>query len=200
MSLLKLLATGKSLVGLKQATGRYRVTRERLLPQFGSKNNPFQQRDDEAQTSAGPLQNVALPEPSTSESSQPEPTVAPCDSGPAKGSPERLPVLAEPVRHKVAGWANKCVAKLATGIRVRPSKPAKSAFPAFTKALVQGELSLERVKVVRNDLSDSDLDIVRSRAEAAPRAAASSTVEQPDAEPASKAWRVTGRFFGAGKT
>ena len=41
MSLLRLLTTGKSLVGVKDTESRYRVTSERLLPQFGSAKNPF---------------------------------------------------------------------------------------------------------------------------------------------------------------
>lgn len=41
-------------------------------------------------------------------------------------------------------------------LRVNPFKTA----PKPARAGVQGELSLEKVKVVRNDLSDSDLELV----------------------------------------
>ena len=41
MSLLRLLTTGKSLVGVRDTESRYRVTSQRLLPQFGSARNPF---------------------------------------------------------------------------------------------------------------------------------------------------------------
>ena len=43
MSLLRLLTTGKSLVGVEDSESRYRVTRQRLLPQFGPARNPFMQ-------------------------------------------------------------------------------------------------------------------------------------------------------------
>jgi hypothetical protein len=59
----------------------------------------------------------------------------------------------------------------------------------LAKRLVQSELSLDRVRVVRNDLSDSDVEIVPVKP-AAP-------VPEPEAE---KTWeKVTGRLFGAGK-
>ena len=41
MSLLRLLTTGKSLVGLTDTDSRYRLTHQRLLPQFGPTRNPF---------------------------------------------------------------------------------------------------------------------------------------------------------------
>jgi hypothetical protein len=44
MSLLRLLSTGKSLVGLTDNPHRYRLTQQRLLPCFGSKKNPFRSR------------------------------------------------------------------------------------------------------------------------------------------------------------
>jgi hypothetical protein len=68
-----------------------------------------------------------------------------------------------------------------------------------TDALVQGELSLDRVKVVRNDLSDSDLEIVPAKKPSpapAPAPELTATVS-----PSPRAWeRVTSRLFGAGKT
>ena len=42
-------------------------------------------------------------------------------------------------------------------VRVKAAKPA---IPRFTKPPVQGELSLDKIKVVRNDLSDADLEVV----------------------------------------
>ena len=43
--------------------------------------------------------------------------------------------------------------------------------PRLTKPLVQGDLSLDNIRVVRNDLSDADLEIVRAEApEARPAA------------------------------
>jgi hypothetical protein len=54
MSLLRLLTTGKSLVGLKDLESRYRLTTQRLLPQFGPTRNPFSSngKSEPAQTEA----------------------------------------------------------------------------------------------------------------------------------------------------
>src|SRR6266404_8918882 len=41
MSLLRLLAAGRSLVGMKDITARYRMRTAALLPKFGSPKNPF---------------------------------------------------------------------------------------------------------------------------------------------------------------
>jgi len=65
---------------------------------------------------------------------------------------------------------------------MRRAKPAKSA--DLRPAAVQGELSLDKVKVVRNDLSEADVEVVpakaaaRAVAEAAP-VAASAPAAQP---------------------
>jgi hypothetical protein len=39
-------------------------------------------------------------------------------------------------------------------------KPARRGIPRFNGVPVQGELSLDNIKVVRNDLSDADLEVV----------------------------------------
>jgi hypothetical protein len=198
MSLLRLLAAGKSLVGLKQSNSQYRVTSERLLPQFDSKKNPFRSSADKAPQ---PIMTVA------GEAVPPQPE-SKCPELPAVGTDrsksemeratEKGTSALKPVSQKLAVWANRCAAKLAGSIHGPQSRPARPAIPNFTKPLVQGELSLERVRVVRNDLTDSDLDIVRCKPEAA---SAKSVEEQTDSEPTDGAWiRVTGRLFGAGKT
>jgi hypothetical protein len=80
-------------------------------------------------------------------------------------------------------------------------KAAKPAIPRFPKPAVQGELSLERIKVVRNDLSDADLEVVPARASSAPAATAPAPRLIEKAEGAKTAWgRVTSRILGAGRT
>ena len=75
---------------------------------------------------------------------------------------------------------------------------AKPAMPSVT-APVQGELALETVKVVRNDLSDSDLEVVPAVL------AVPEPPPKPVAAPEAHAvegsnWgRITSRLFGAGK-
>jgi hypothetical protein len=46
----------------------------------------------------------------------------------------------------------------------RKQPKSQPLIPQLAKRPVQGELSLERVKVVRNDLSDTDLEIVTAKA------------------------------------
>jgi hypothetical protein len=80
-------------------------------------------------------------------------------------------------------------------------KAAKPAIPRFPKPPVQGELSLERIKVVRNDLSDADLEVVPARPSATPAAAAPAPRLIEKAEGTKSAWeRVTTRILGAGRT
>jgi hypothetical protein len=82
--------------------------------------------------------------------------------------------------------------------RVKPQKPA---IPRFSKTPVQGELSLDRIKVVRNDLSDADLQVVPA---SVPPAPAKPSPARPTAKPVQSEERRWGRFaaglFGAGKT
>ena len=75
-------------------------------------------------------------------------------------------------------------------------------------APVQGELSLDAVKPVCNDLSDSDLEVIRvSRPAPVEPVAVTSVVLTPPAasaeppEPVGPVWdRLKTQFFGAGKT
>jgi len=57
---------------------------------------------------------------------------------------------------------NGLVSKL--GSWLGRSRNGKKAIPQFVRPPVQGELSLDLIKVVRNDLSDTDLEIVRAQA------------------------------------
>jgi hypothetical protein len=41
-------------------------------------------------------------------------------------------------------------------------RPRLRGIPRFGRATVQGELSLDRVRVVRNDLAHADLEVVRA--------------------------------------
>src|SRR5262249_57859158 len=95
--------------------------------------------------------------------------------------------------------AGMYVSKLAAGLirsRPRETKPMIASFAP----LVQGELSLDRVKVVRNDLSDSDLEVVRSKPQT-PATEVSSLNDSPEKfmESGSGWTQVTGRLLGVGK-
>jgi hypothetical protein len=60
------------------------------------------------------------------------------------------------------GFATRSVPGIFSQFKRSPSA-RKSAVPQFSKSPVQGELSLDQVKVMRNDLSDADLEIVSTK-------------------------------------
>jgi hypothetical protein len=108
---------------------------------------------------------------------------------------------AEALWRRLAGLLSGWQVKLRGLFARSESKTAKSAIPRFPKPAVQGELSLERIKVVRNDLSDADLEVVPARASSAPAATAPAPRLIEKAEGAKTAWgRVTSRILGAGRT
>lgn len=196
MSLLRLLTAGKSLVGLKTPDSRYQVTNERLLPQFGSKKTPFRTRGETVPTPPVTSGQEAPAQPPDSKC-QKSPVLDDRSRGQSGSSVEKRAFQPKMSSQKLADWGSRCVAKFAGKLRARPAKPA---IPTFTTPLMQGELSLERVKVVRNDLSDSDVDIIRRKPEATSTNRPLSVPERQTSEPADSAWsRVTGRLFGAGK-
>jgi len=208
MSLLRLLTAGKCLVGGRDAESRYRLSSQRLLPQFGSARNPFTSR--------------AQPEPASAEARPAEdrretggpfapPAISVSKAEPAAALPRGaephavlakfdLRKLAEALWQRIAavlsGWQARLGGLLgrSSGLAVKP------AIPRFPKPPVQGELSLDRIKVVRNDLSDADLEVIPAKPPAAAAATAPVPSAAEEAEGAKRAWgRVTTRFMGAGK-
>src|SRR3954447_18075211 len=78
MSLGKLLAAGRGLMGIRDNGSRYRMRTENLLPKFGSEKNPF---------GTSPVPEVAKPEPAKAPApvaEAPKPAPAPAKSEPAK--------------------------------------------------------------------------------------------------------------------
>ena len=122
MSLLRLLAVGKSLIGLGSPTP-YKMTEANLLPKFGE-----------------------LPAHSTVSAGQPvkKPSLAL-----STGFAPAVPIVPATLP---ARKSNLLFAALAN------SSAQKSA-----RKLVQAELSLGQIRVVRNDLQDSDLEVVSTK-------------------------------------
>ncbi len=178
MSFGRLLAAGKSLVNGNVA-GRYQMQRGMALPQFISPKNPFKQEAVAKPVAPPPV--VAAPATNLSASaSAPESTSARLPVG--KLSAARSVSLVQ--RAKNAGTI--LGAKLRGGVKLRGSakwlggamqramlfcldhnpfsaigRPKLMGIPRFGKAAEQGELSLDRVKVVRNDLTHADLEVVQ---------------------------------------
>jgi hypothetical protein len=175
MSLLRLLAAGRSLVSVRDTESRYRLTSQRLLPHFGPTRNPFDAPGRSELPVAGTTRSAA-------------------DSGEA--SPQAG--VCNPARRlwlKAAGLLTAWSQELSVLVARPFGKAAKPAIPQLPKPPVQGELSLDRVKVVRNDLSDADLEVVTARTKPAPASLAGKAADR-----AERAWgRVTGKRFPAGK-
>src|SRR5262245_14534818 len=135
MSLAKLLSTGKSLVGgSRDNASRYRMGSPGLLPKFGSGNKPAPQEESG-------MRAAALAEG--------EPTKQLVQSGQDSLSGEPHPKQEAPARPQHQSWLRRVIACV-TRIRIKPKQ--KDAL-RFAKNPVQAELSLDRVRVVRNDLS-----------------------------------------------
>ena len=136
MSLMKLLRTTKSLSAATDHPHRYKV-RHGGLPTFGNDGGTALEKRISAvvppREQAGDEAGRAAVE------KQPMKSAAVAEE---KGR-------SKPVR---SGWA-------------LPGNPFKSSRPTPTAArlAVQGELSLDKVKPVRNDLSDSDLELVAAK-------------------------------------
>lgn len=202
MSLLRLLTTGKSLVSIRDAESRYRVTSQRLLPEFGAGRNPFSSSVKAEPARTGP-RSVGDHGPN---GTPPGVRSTPALSGEREAvSQSRLPGRALPVssnRHSPSVVLRRITALLDGGkkrlvglLAPRRSKAVKPAIPRFSKPPVQGELSLDRIKVLRNDLSDADLEIVPAKPPTAPAMRAVEKIAG-----AENAWeRVTAMIPGAGK-
>ena len=152
MSLLRLLKAGRSLVNPKESGSRYRMHERIQLPKFGSSKNPFSARSETPAVLAAP---GAIDSEPTSKRE-----LSPAEEAAARLKqtvrlPPALPVpqLARAGEMSRAWWNPLTWWKSGSGgggPGLRTSEPA-----------VQGELSLDQVKVVRNDLSDSDVEVVQ---------------------------------------
>ena len=209
MSLVRLLTAGKSLVGLRDGDSPYRFTSQRFLPQFGPARNPFTGREQakSAHTEArspghigdngAALAKPAIPASKGEPAAIPQKEVGPRPVRAKFDARMRAEALWRRLAALLSGWQVKL-----RGLFARAgSKPAKSAIPRFPKPAVQGELSLERIQVVRNDLSDADLEIVPAKPMATPATATPAPRLIVKAEGAKSAWgRVRSRILGAGRT
>lgn len=185
MSLGRLLTAGKSLVGGQEVTSRYRMHEHLRLPKFISPRNPFT-------TEAGAA--TAVRQPSEVEYKRPV-RVASAPPASASASPGRA---ARRVGWSGAGrWLSQWWGRVNLFSRAASSVPRiESRSPCFTKGSVQGELHLDQVRVVRNDLSDADLEIVPVMKSPAPdKRAPQSGTSDPSAMTGGAWRRLSARIF-----
>ncbi len=209
MSLLRLLTTGKSWVEVRSNESRYRLTNQRLLPRFGPTRNPFQSNHPSepapvaAQVSgdkggSGPFRqesanvNTGCVTPAT----VPGPAQERAASSNADGR-SFLKALRVTATALLGDYKSRLTAIFGRG---RVQGP-KLAIPRFAKPAVQGELSLDRIIVVRNDLSDADLEVVPAKAVSAPATAAPALrTEDTIGAKEARSRKGTAELLGAGQT
>ena len=141
MSLGKLLATGRSLMGSRGEAHRYRADRRGALPKFGSPKNPFASGAQQERAEARPTAAV--------------PTEAKVRATNAPAPPAALRKLS---LVRALKWAGALGAKLNPLALLRWRSAAATPVVSPMATLVQRELSLAAVRVMRNDLSDADAE------------------------------------------
>lgn len=135
MNLGKLLAAGKSIKN-GRGTVSYRESKRVYLPKFISPKNPFN--------------DVAKSEPAESIKTAPAQITASPAIEKSESKTQKLPVVsAKPVR--TTNWIGKF-----NPVSIWHSAEEKKTPPQP----VQAELSLEKIKVVHNDLTDVDVEVV----------------------------------------
>jgi hypothetical protein len=136
MNLGKLLVAGKSIIN-GRAEISYRANRHVYLPKFGLVQNPFKSSSETEEPARPVAETIATPIHKA--------------VSPVAAKTQKLPTLA-PKLVRVTSWTSK----------LNPISILRGPAPAAQsiQAPVQSELSLDSVKVVQNDLSDADVEVV----------------------------------------
>ena len=183
MSLMRLLAATRSIVNVKDRLSPYEMRPQNLLPKFGHSESyartaavledeaAERESGDAPETQEEPLHMKTL-EGETQVATQAEPTPAPVVAQP--------PVRAAYPHGRWTFWK-----------QAQPQAPLPSGSGA-----VQGELALDLVKVVRNDLNDADLEVVSKPKPPKPPADPAPSQQKPAGT--GPLWgRLSSRWFGA---
>lgn len=158
MNLGNMLAAGKSFIS-GGASAAYRENKRVYLPKFNTDKNPFAPKTLE--------QKAAVP--------APMPPSAKQVSRPVVVTAQKLPALA-PTPLRATNWANK--------LNPFRAAPAVAATPM---PMGQPELlSLNDVKVIHNDLTDADVEVVPAKSRNA------TLPEVPMLPPAREPWEFMG--------
>jgi hypothetical protein len=196
MKLGKLLAASTS-IKKGQMDISYRSSKQIYLPKFVSPKNPFQaQAQPEAAEPAAETMREADSQAASEGADAPRPTrvappetpvVAPIKTVAAKT--QKIPAVSS-VSEKKGSWAGKLGPKSIFKAVVSKTigQPGQELADKMQKPLeTQTELSLDSVRVVHNDLSDVDVEVVPMKSRPTP----------PENKPAKKSWEVLGeRLFG----
>ena len=143
MSLMRLLTVGQSVRGLSNEPSPYKINEQHFLPKFASVGRPVslappKERLAQAVRVRSSDQAVAVDPASRAV------TVAAFTPSPVAKAIQRPVSVA---KEEEKGW--RSLLSFFGRSKPRPRRP-----------LVQGEMTLETLKVVRNDLSEADLEVV----------------------------------------
>jgi hypothetical protein len=214
MSLGKLLATGRSLVGGAPDAGRYNISERNRLPKFGAAKNPFAQpaapeapevvtRIEPAPASVpAPVAPPRLPPVNEFHSTAPAPMVAKVKLTErmaawlclARVGARRVAAVVWPWLKAMAARLGGWFGRAAGWFKRREPKPL---IPRFGNPAVQPELLLDNVKVLRSDLVESDLEVIEADTSTGTRSSPRKPVATPKRGPVPPALKkLTDRILG----
>ena len=206
MSLVKLLSLSRSFIPGRNGPGRYRMVEQGLLPKFGPNHEIIPRRTGKtltaAQASPVPVSDTGIglksPRGGTARAIE-SPTPAPIETKSGATSPAAEKFQTSGVaRAKRAIFEFDWLFARWAKVTINPfQKRLKDA--SRSRAVRQAEMSLDTIKVVRNDLWDADFEVVPARIAAkAGRPDSTSTTVTP-AQPAGAGLsRLTTRLFNSG--
>ena len=175
MNPLSLLTKGRTVKNLRERPGHYKLLGGSVVPKFSKPKNPFPTTPHpEPQKAQAPLFAQAQPAPEArKEEIKPvAPKVstfvetsafakAAANRVAEKKSPEESGKSATPItaqaRQSQPGWWSQLAVR---SVRFVQSWISRRKIPAVPRATVQAELALEKIKVIRNDFSEDDLEVV----------------------------------------
>ena len=189
MKLGKLLAAGKSIMN-GRAEVSYRASKQVYLPKFGPAKNPFKNETAATSPEEAVVLNSAIippaPRPTRAENLE---TAAAMPIHNVEAIAQELPPLPAMSEKKKTSWAGKL--NPASIFRHIPGKSELKALDGQKTTATQVELSLDTVKVVHNDLSDAEVEVVPMKSRSAP----------PEAQPPKGSWQTLGeQLFGVKAT
>lgn len=141
----------------------YRESKQAYLPKFVPPKNPFTV-PAQAEPPKAPVENPVAPMGKI--------------SAPAWAKSQKSPAISSTPK-SLATWTTKL--NPMTMLRSSPDDAGH-----FSRPTVQSELSLDRVKVVHNDLTDAEVEIIPMKSRPA------RNFDAPDLQPAKKSWEILG--------
>ena len=164
MNPLRLLTKGRTIRGLKERPGAYKLLAKSMLPNFSGAKHPV---PTPSAPHSQPQPQVANVQPSIFEQPQVKPaTPTPIKVGPVNAAvtpaPKPIPLPEAPAapekdQPSKPGWWSR-LAEMQSGWAQRWNPWHKA--PPFQSPTVQTELALDKVRVIRNDLCEDDLEVV----------------------------------------